>query len=438
RTTGQPAAVTVAGPDDVATFAVTFSEPVAGFAAAGVEVGGTAGGSVVGVTGSGAAYTVTVGGFARAGTVTVAARAGAAADAAGNRSAGSPASDPVAVAFPAGVVLPVPARVVGQNSTGRTAVSGAGAAVRLLDPNGAAAGTVTPFAAADAPGGLRVAAADFNRDGVADVAVGTGPGGPSHVKVLDGVTQAELFRVDPFEPAFGGGVYVAAGDIDGDGLPELVVTPDEGGGPRVLVYRGAGWGELADFLGIDDGNFRGGARAALGDVTGDGRSELVISAGFGGGPRISVYDGAALAGGGRRDHPVGDFFLFEQGLRNGAFVAAGDVDGDGRADLVGGGPGGGPRVLAVSGKLLLTTGVGGATAAPLANFFAGNPANRGGVRVAAKDLDGDARADLVAGDGAGAGSRVTAYLGKDFAGGAAPEAFALDALPGTTAGVFVG
>jgi hypothetical protein len=71
---------------------------------------------------------------------------------------------------------------------------------------------------------------------------------------------------------------------------------------------------------------------------------------------------------------------------------------------------------------------------PLANFYAGSTASRGGARVAVKDLDGDAKADVVAGAGAGAGSRVTGYYGKDLGG----EAFGFDAFPGQTAGVFVG
>lgn len=92
-----------------------------------------------------------------------------------------------------------------------------------------------------------------------------------------------------------------------------------------------------------------------------------------------------------------------------------------------------PSRQTLSGKELL---VGRET--PLANFFAGNTENRGGIRVAIKNLDGDAKTDLVVSDGTGAGSRVTGYRGKDLAGGGTPEAFAFDAAPGFTGGVFVG
>ena len=77
----------------------------------------------------------------------------------------------------------------------------------------------------------------------------------------------------------------------------------------------------------------------------------------------------------------------------------------------------------------------GGQTVPLASFYAGDTGSRGGARVAVKDLDGDAKADVVVGAGEAAGSRVTGYLGANLAGGAA---FGFDAFPGQTAGVFVG
>src|SRR5438477_507722 len=123
--------------------------------------------------------------------------------------------------------------------------------------------------------------------------------------------------------------------------------PTGSGCRRVRVFSGKGFSQLADFLGIDDPAFRGGARAAVGDINGDGAGDLVVAAGFQGGPRVAGFDGKSLASG-----PVklfADFLAFEPELRNGSFVAVGDLDGDGFAEVIaGGGPGGGPRVRALS------------------------------------------------------------------------------------------
>jgi hypothetical protein len=332
--------------------------------------------------------------------------------------------------FPLGVPLPSP----GLSFQGFVvAADRGGSGLSVRDAIGNEVGTVAAFDAAFA-GGVRVAVADFTGDGVPDVVVGTGPGVPSLVRVLNGVTGREVFAISPFEESFLGGVFVAAGDLTGDGIPELVITPDEGGGPRVRVFSGAGFGQIADFFGIDDPNFRGGARAAVGDVTGDGIGDLLVAAGFGGGPRLAVFDGTTV-GADSPVKPFPDFFVFEHTLRNGVYVTAGDLDGDGFAEVIaGGGPGGGPRVFALSGQGLLS-----GTQTQVANFFAGDPANRGGVRVAAKDLDGDSKADLVTGAGTGGGSRVAGYLGVNVSpDGAPPEQFGFDAFPGFDGGVFVG
>jgi hypothetical protein len=309
---------------------------------------------------------------------------------------------------------------------------------------------------ADSAANVRTATADVTGDGVPDLVGGTGPGVVNSVAIIDGATHATLVRFAAFEETFRGGLYVAAADLDGDGRAEVVVTPDESGGPVVAIYRGsklaAGVGgqeaQVNRFFGIEgDPNFRGGCRPALGDVNGDGVPDLVVAAGVEGGPRVALFDGAGLETGG--DSPpklIGDFFAFESTTRNGTFVAAGDVTGDGFADLAfGGGPGGAGRVRVFDGRSLLGAGhfdsLDEVAFAQRANFFAGDPKLRGGVRIALRDVNGDASTDLVTGSGEGEASLVRVYTSANLLANLEPAPDQeLDPFGGAVlaGGVFVG
>lgn len=241
---------------------------------------------------------------------------------------------------------------------------------------------------------------DCNGDHVPDVLTVTG----STLSLTDGATgQVLVSDFAPYEARFTGGLQVAFADLNRVGKDYLIVAPDVGGGARIQVFALDG-GKLVrrdNFFAIDDPNFRGGARVAAGDVNGDGTPDLTVCAGPGGGPRVAIYDGRSLTT--MLDAPpklVPDFFAFPgpdaARLRDGATVAAGDVDGDGKADLAfGAGPGGAPRVVVLSGDLVAAGKVGAAQNAPLANFFSGGDSGtRGGSRVALADTDGDGRPDL--------------------------------------------
>ncbi|VTR96858.1 FG-GAP-like repeat-containing protein [Tuwongella immobilis] len=302
--------------------------------------------------------------------------------------------------------------------------------VQLLNSDGSTRFTLTPFA--NSQPGVRVASADFNGDGVADLVVGTAPGQATRVQIFDGVTQAVLFSLDVFEASFLGGVFVAAGDLNGDGRADLAITPDQGGGPRVRIFSGDGFIQLADFFAIEDPNFFGGARAALGDINGDGVADLVVAAGFGGGPRVAAFSGRSIAGS-SPEKLFPDFLAFEEGLRNGVYVAVGDLDGDGKSEVIaGGGPGGGPRVSAFAGADLLQSVVNRTV-----NFFAGDPENRGGVRLTVKNLDGDRLADLITGTGPTAAPNVRSFRGAALSTDTSGITMTLDAFAGAN-GIFVG
>src|SRR5262245_57599792 len=162
-----------------------------------------------------------------------------------------------------------------------------------------------------------------------------GPGMPPAVRVLDGSGTDQSFFA--YEPAFLGGVRVALGDVDGDGVPDIITAPGPGGGPHVRVWSGADLTEIGGFL-ADDATFAGGLFVAAGDVNGDGREDIIIGAGAGGSPQVRIYDGATFT-------EIAGFVAYDGTVSGGVTVAAGDVDGDGVADIVtGAGPGGSPRV----------------------------------------------------------------------------------------------
>jgi hypothetical protein len=290
-------------------------------------------------------------------------------------------------------------------------------------------------------GAIRSTVADFNGDGIADYAFGTGAGIAGQVRVIDGASGGDLVGSTLVLNGFAGGVYVAAGDVDRDGKAELAVSADAGGGTRVTVFKVEGrLNPVADFLAFGDPDFRGGSRVAMGDVNHDGAADLIVGAGIGGGPRVSVYNGATLFSGSPAAL-VPDFFALDPSLRSGVFVTSADLDGDGYADVIySTGDTGGPRVRVVGGAVL--TGSPGQDAYYLpavADFFALDPADRSGLRIAAHDLDGDGKAELVVANGNKVTPQVRVVTLADMRSPTGPSTPYLNPVPGPTAdGVYVG
>ena len=141
---------------------------------------------------------------------------------------------------------------------------------------------------------MRVAAADVDGDGRADIITGAGPGGGPHVRVFSGVDLHEIDSFYAYIPTFAGGVYVAAGDVDGDGHADIITGAGAGGGPHVRVFSGVDLHELASFFACDP-TFAGGVHVAAGDIDEDGRVDVITGAGPGGDPHVKAFSGATFA-----------------------------------------------------------------------------------------------------------------------------------------------
>jgi hypothetical protein len=228
-------------------------------------------------------------------------------------------------------------------------------------------------------------------------AVGTDAGGVSpSVRVFDAQTHAlvrEFFAYDVF---FTGGVRVAVANLFGDGASYVITAPGPGASPEIRIFEAATGRLIRSFLAYDAG-FQGGVYIAVGDVNGDGTADIITGADAGGGPHVKVFNG-------RTGSVLYSFMAYDPGFGGGVRVAAGDIDGDGKADIItGAGPGGGPHVKVFS----------GANGAMIRSFFAYASSFTGGVYVAAGDTTGHGRADIIT--GAGAASHVEVFSGANLA-----------------------
>jgi hypothetical protein len=291
-------------------------------------------------------------------------------------------------------------------------------------------------------------AGDVNGDGLADLIVGAyhaDPRGDSNAGesyVVFGkagnatVDLANLgaggFRIDGAGANDSSGQSVSgAGDVNGDGLADLIVgafgaAPGNmsGAGESYVVFGkvsnapvdlanlGAG-GFRIDGIDIDD--FSGRSVSGAGDVNGDGLADLIIGAPFAD-PNGDSSGGECYVVFGKADNtPVDLASLGAAGFRidgidtdddSGRSVSgAGDVNGDGLADLIIGAPLADPGGDSLAGESYVVFGKGDNSTVDLANLGAGgfridgiDADDRSGQSVSgAGDVNGDGLADLVIG-----------------------------------------
>ena len=288
---------------------------------------------------------------------------------------------------------------------------------------------------------MSIAAADFNGDGKLDFAATDLEGNSVAVLMNDGTGWFAAPR------RFAAGTQpsaVAVADLNSDGLPDLVVTNQGGNNVSVLLGGGGGnFGPASNFAAGPDP-----FTVAVGDFNGDSKPDLVVgnltSSVIGGRVTVLLGDGSGTfsqAAGSpfdvdgdpssfavadfnsdsKRDIIIGTFSGFYMALgdgtgrfsaptlvepRGGSGVAAADVNGDGKTDLVMGSTG-----------LVVRTGDGAG------NFSEATVINReGNVGVgslALADVDGDGKLDVATagtyfkGDGAGGFTATRNYLGDN-------------------------
>ena len=151
---------------------------------------------------------------------------------------------------------------------------------------------IVPFAGARSGAVPVTAIGDVDDDGVPDLAVASGAGMRTAVKIYLGKDRYRTARavIHPFERSTAG-ASVALGDLNADGRDDLIAGMGRGGAPRVAIFDAQTHRRLADFRAYDAA-FRGGVSVATGMLEEGGRISLVTGAGPGAlaKPKVNVYN----------------------------------------------------------------------------------------------------------------------------------------------------
>lgn len=243
--------------------------------------------------------------------------------------------------------------------------------------------------------GVFVAAGDVTGDHVADIIVGSGIGSDPVVKIFTAAGQ-QLFQFNPYPTSRGIGVSVATGDVDGDGVDEILTIPARSAAQiRIFKYNASSHRVTAVAQAFAYApSQRNGFTIAAGDTNLDGRDEIIVAARTRA-LTVSVFD----LNDQKQIVRVSKFSPYGLLFTSGITIATGDVNGDGHSDIL---TVGGPsywsdvKAFTLHGSLI-------------AHFLPAPTSYRGGVDLAAFDVNQDGRDEVITGNYSGGDPILDAF-----------------------------
>jgi len=235
---------------------------------------------------------------------------------------------------------------------------------------------------------------DVNGDRNEEIVVGAGPGSLPEVKIYN--REGEMIKKFlVYSKNFRGGVEVDLIDLDNDGRAEVVVAPTSGVGSQVRIFDYNG--RLKKEFWAAGRYHKGGLSLAVGDIDGRGNQQIVVGLGQGNEPQVRIFN--------NKGKMVGIFLAYEKTFKGGINVEIANIDG--RKDhsrseiIVSPGAGRYPLIRIFDDHSKLKR-----------QFYAYTKNWKGGVNLAADDIDNDGVAEIVVGAYPGAAPHVRIFSGK--------------------------
>jgi Subtilisin-like serine proteases len=274
---------------------------------------------------------------------------------------------------------------------------------------------ISEFAVPDLKTGFNVSSGDVNGDGESEIILAAGVGSEPLIRIYN-KNGTLLKQFLAYTKGFKGGVRIAIGDFDGNGVYDIVTAPGVGGGPHVRIFNGEGR-ILRQFF-ADDVKTRGGLTVAMSDVDNNGQSEIIVGAGVNRPPFVKIYNSQSKL--------QGSFLVYPKNYTGGVNVAVAGVYGrkDNHKQSI---------VVAPAGKYKPLVRIYNNLGVLKKEFLAYGENWQGGINIAVGDLSNDGLGEIITGAKSGATPHVRIF-GSD--GGLIDSFYAYDDT--FTGGVSVG
>ena len=212
-----------------------------------------------------------------------------------------------------------------------------------------------------------------------------------HKNSIKVLEKNNIYEFSPYLNYFGK-INLTNGDVDGDGKYEIITSQGGKGNSLIKIFSINGLLKKQFFA--YKSNFKGGVNVAVGDINGDGKAEIITGAGPGGGPHVKIFNYSGKT--------IGQFFAYKSNFKGGVNVAVGDINGgtiNRKVEIITA-PSGGyqPEV-----KVFNDHGI------VISKFLAFNQNFTNGVSISAADINKDGMAEIITGAGPGGAPHIRVF-----------------------------